>query len=91
METFKKTASAALLALCICAFADAGQSETDKERKMKYPLTELEYATDALEPTIDAQTVALHHDKHQAAYVEKLNAALASEPLFNFDGSLDEL
>ena len=92
MEKFRKTAYAAVIALCLCTLADAGEPQTKKENaKMKYPLTELEYATDALEPAIDAQTVALHHGKHQAAYVEKLNAALASEPLFKFDGSLDGL
>ena len=58
---------------------------------MKYPLTPLEYAADALEPFIDAETVAIHHGKHQAAYVEKLNAALASEPNAAGDLTLSEL
>jgi superoxide dismutase len=38
-----------------------------------------EYA--ALEPTIDARTMMLHHDKHHASYVEKLNAALEKFPV----------
>ena len=92
MEIVKTIASAAVLALCLCLGADAGEQTNErKNKKMKYPLAELEYATDALEPAIDAQTVALHHGKHQAAYVERLNAVLASEPLFKFDGSLGEL
>ena len=38
-----------------------------EDGKMKYTLTELEYPVDALEPWIDAETVAVHHGKHQAA------------------------
>ena len=36
----------------------------------------LAYAFDALEPHIDAKTMEIHHDKHHATYVAKLNAAL---------------
>jgi Fe-Mn family superoxide dismutase len=36
----------------------------------------LPYSFDALEPHIDAQTMQIHHDKHHAAYVAKLNGAL---------------
>ncbi len=42
----------------------------------KYVLPELPYAYDALEPLYDKATVELHHDKHHAAYVKGLNAAL---------------
>lgn len=42
---------------------------------VEYQLAPLPYAYDALEPYIDAQTVELHHDKHQAAYVKAANAA----------------
>jgi Fe-Mn family superoxide dismutase len=41
-----------------------------------FTLPDLPYAFDALEPHIDAQTMQIHHDKHHATYVEKLNAAL---------------
>lgn len=46
---------------------------------MIYPfiLTPLPYAYDALEPYIDEATMRLHHDRHQRAYVEGLNQALA--------------
>lgn len=44
---------------------------------MAFTLPKLPYAFDALEPVIDAQTMEIHHDKHHAAYVEKLNAAVA--------------
>ncbi|MCE0484867.1 MAG: superoxide dismutase [Methylacidiphilales bacterium] len=40
----------------------------------------LPYAYEALEPSIDAETMHLHHDKHHAAYVAKLNEAVAKEP-----------
>ena len=43
---------------------------------MAYTLEKLPYAFDALEPNIDAQTMEIHHDKHHAAYVNKLNAAI---------------
>ena len=43
-------------------------------------LPPLPYAPDALEPHIDAATMGLHHDKHHAAYVTKLNEALATQP-----------
>jgi superoxide dismutase, Fe-Mn family len=41
-----------------------------------FQLPKLGYSFDALEPHIDAKTMEIHHDKHHAAYVEKLNAAL---------------
>ena len=45
-----------------------------------YTLPDLPYAYDALEGAIDAKTMEIHHSKHHAAYVNNLNAALASEP-----------
>ncbi len=38
----------------------------------------LPYALDALEPSIDAETMNLHFNKHYKGYVKKLNAALPS-------------
>jgi Fe-Mn family superoxide dismutase len=43
---------------------------------MAYSVPPLAYSFDALEPHIDAQTMEIHHDKHHAAYVTNLNAAL---------------
>ena len=43
---------------------------------MAYSVPDLPYAFDALEPHIDARTMEIHHDKHHAAYVTNLNAAL---------------
>ena len=43
---------------------------------MAHSLPDLPYAHDALAPTIDAQTMEIHHGKHHNAYVTNLNAAL---------------
>jgi Fe-Mn family superoxide dismutase len=43
---------------------------------MAYSVPDLPYPFDALEPHIDAKTMEIHHDKHHAAYVTNLNAAL---------------
>lgn len=43
---------------------------------MAHSVPDLKYSFDALEPHIDAQTMQIHHDKHHAAYVSKLNGAL---------------
>ncbi|MCH2134323.1 MAG: superoxide dismutase [Phycisphaerales bacterium] len=43
---------------------------------MAYTLPDLPYGFDALEPHIDARTMEIHHDKHHAGYVSKVNAAL---------------
>ncbi|KAL4726935.1 Superoxide dismutase [Mn], mitochondrial [Fusarium chlamydosporum] len=41
-----------------------------------YSLPALPYAYDALEPSISAQIMELHHSKHHQTYVTNLNAAL---------------
>jgi Fe-Mn family superoxide dismutase len=43
---------------------------------MAYTLPPLPYPNNALEPHIDARTMEIHHDKHHAAYVNNVNAAL---------------
>lgn len=43
---------------------------------MAHTLPDLPYAHDALEPHIDTRTMEIHHGKHHAGYVSKLNAAL---------------
>ncbi len=53
---------------------------------MAFTLPALPYPNDALEPTIDAQTMEIHHDKHHATYVTNLNAALeGNDALLNMD------
>lgn len=43
---------------------------------MAYELPSLPYASNALEPHIDAKTMEIHHGKHHNTYVTKLNDAL---------------
>jgi Fe-Mn family superoxide dismutase len=62
-----------------------------------YTLPPLPYAPDANEPSIDALTMTIHHDRHHAAYVANLNAALkdhgqlASLPVDQLLGRLNEV
>jgi len=57
---------------------------------MPFELPALPYAATALEPSIDARTMEIHHDKHHAAYVANLNKALESAPALASQ-SLDEI
>ena len=57
---------------------------------MAHSLPQLPYGFDALEPSIDAQTMQIHHGKHHQAYVNNLNAALEKAPDVQ-DKPLDEL
>jgi Fe-Mn family superoxide dismutase len=47
---------------------------------MSHDLPNLPYGYDALEPHIDARTMEIHHSKHHAGYVAKLNGALEKHP-----------
>ena len=47
---------------------------------MAHEVPALPYDYAALEPHIDEQTMRIHHDKHHAAYVTNLNAALEKHP-----------
>jgi len=53
---------------------------TMNQETKKFELPALSYDYAALEPVIDAQTMAIHHGKHHQAYVDKLNAALEGQP-----------
>ena len=46
-----------------------------------FQLPPLPYAEDALEPSIDARTMGIHHGKHHAGYTRKLNAAIEGSDL----------
>jgi superoxide dismutase, Fe-Mn family len=63
---------------------------------MAYSVPPLTYDFGALEPHIDARTMEIHHDKHHAAYVTNLNAALEGtewmdQPLEGVLASLDAI
>ena len=47
----------------------------------KFELMALPYAPEALEPVISKETIAFHHGKHLAGYVNNLNALLEGSPL----------
>ncbi len=62
-----------------------------------FKLDPLPYATNALEPHIDARTMEIHHDRHHQAYVTNLNNAvkdypnIASMPLQDILAKLGEM
>jgi Fe-Mn family superoxide dismutase len=63
---------------------------------MPHELPPLPYEYDALEPTIDAETMRIHHGKHHQAYVDNLNKALegtewAERPVEEVITSLDAI
>ena len=72
-------------ALSVVVMATRSWGQTTASGPFKLP--PLEYPTNALEPSIDAKTMEIHHDRHHAAYVNNLNEAvkdhgeLAKQPL----------
>ncbi len=59
--------------LLSCSTGKKDESQTEAE---SFTLPDLPYDYSALEPYIDARTMEIHHTKHHAGYVRKLNAAL---------------
>jgi Fe-Mn family superoxide dismutase len=55
----------------------------------KHELPDLPYPEDALAPHISAETLSLHHGKHHATYVDKLNGLIEGTGLA--DKSLTEI
>ncbi|MEP6928071.1 MAG: superoxide dismutase [Ginsengibacter sp.] len=56
---------------------------------MAFTLPALPYSFDALEPTIDKETMQIHHDKHHQAYIDNLNKAIAGTE--NENKTIEEL
>ncbi|MEN7546269.1 superoxide dismutase [Rapidithrix thailandica] len=56
---------------------DSQKEEETKQGATEFVLPKLAYGFDALEPHIDKMTMEIHHGKHHAGYVRKLNAAIA--------------
>ena len=56
---------------------------------MAFELPPLPYPTNALEPTIDAKTMEIHHGKHHAAYVNNLNNAIKGHADLEYKSALD--
>src|SRR5438045_608311 len=70
--------------------------ERPKGDGMPYELPPLPYDYNALEPTIDEQTMRIHHGKHHQAYVDNVNKALEGtewdgKPIEQVLGLLNEL
>lgn len=83
-------ASIVSLSACSSAGTDAENSSEEVKETVKkvftpFELPALPYAYEALEPMIDTRTMTIHHDKHHAGYVKKLNAALESHSLAGED------
>jgi Fe-Mn family superoxide dismutase len=57
---------------------------------MKFELPKLAYGYDALEPSIDAQTMEIHYTKHHQAYLNNLNTALEKHPEL-FDRKIEDI
>jgi Fe-Mn family superoxide dismutase len=74
----------------INSWSQTTPAQTAASAAAPFTLPPLPYAYDALEPYIDATTMHLHHDKHHASYVDKLNAAVAGHPDLASKG-VDEL
>ena len=70
---FLQASSAGAAALALAPLA----VRADEDKKTGFTLPKLPYAYEALEPTIDAETMKIHHDFHHKAYVDNLNKALA--------------
>jgi Fe-Mn family superoxide dismutase len=68
--------------------APAAQASPEPTGPFKLP--PLPYAYDALEPHIDTLTMQIHHDKHHATYVKKLNEAVAMQPALG-EMSIEEI
>ena len=77
--------------VCLLSTITFSQQQKQKDSTMKYDLTPLPYSHTALEPYIDATTVMLHHDKHQATYVNNLNNTLAKYPDVTFEKNIVNL
>ncbi len=62
------------------AEAGAGLTGAMPQEAGVFAVAPLPFAYDALIPSIDEETMHLHHDKHYAAYTKNLNAALDQAP-----------
>lgn len=57
---------------------------------IEFTLPELGFSVDALAPRIDQMTMEIHHGKHHAGYVKKLNSAIGANEAFT-GKNLEEL
>jgi Fe-Mn family superoxide dismutase len=62
---------------------EMGSPKRSKGFTMSISLPPLPYPSDALEPHISVATVRVHHDNHEAGYVDRVNTLIADTPLAN--------
>jgi superoxide dismutase, Fe-Mn family len=77
-----RSAGAGLATLALSPLCAVARDTAKAAAPAGFTLPPLPYAYDALEPSIDKETMQIHHDKHHAAYVKNLNAALKDHPDF---------
>jgi Fe-Mn family superoxide dismutase len=80
---FLQLASVASAGMLIAPFTSCAPKVTTAAKTTvftPYSLPALPYSFDALEPYIDKLTMEIHHDRHHAAYINKLNEALPNSP-----------
>jgi len=75
------TVGTVLNPLASCDSGAPQQEDNDDQQEEEttftpFELPALDYAFDALEPNIDAETMEIHHGKHHAGYTRKFNKAL---------------
>ncbi len=71
-----RASTATAAAITLPGLATAAIAEDAKG----FTLPKLPYAVDALVPSIDAETMTIHHSKHHQGYVNNLNKALEGHP-----------
>lgn len=76
--------------LATTLFALSGIAFAADAAKTPFTLPALPYATNALEPAIDAQTMEIHHGRHHKAYVDNLNAKVKDFPTLS-SASLEDI
>jgi len=85
----RTTLPATAIALVMASSAAFAQEDFGTQTA-PFSLPELPYATDALEPVIDAETMELHHGQHHQSYVDTLNEAVEADEALA-DMTLDEI
>ncbi len=70
---------------------EKGTEEGELKPITAYELPDLPYPADALEPHLDAETLAIHHGKHHASYVKGLNDALEKMAVAQKSGNFDSI
>ena len=67
-----------VLIICyvLCSNAQRESYELLTQYSVEYPLPNLPFAYDELEPYLDTATLKIHHLGHHKGYTDKMNAAL---------------